>query len=702
MRRSAAPGILCLLLTLGCAPPVANTPYPAQEPDSGEAEAEADPVEATPAGVVRFHDRAIDLRPFLAGFPYRHFDASIEHGELFYLDAKETYLLKRVALPSDGSKLDLAQGEEVTEVDWSTRSLWGMHHIPARKQLWLHADEKNDERMNLWTLDTSKAGAVPVQVTDADYVYSVGFSADDKMLAYLPRTGTKAPFSTCLRVRELDSGKERELVCDDPKLKFTWGSPVFSPDNTEVYFNAQVEGDRKRVQLVRVKLDAKRPRVEILTDRKVSRSSPSALDTWVGDRLLFTANDDGYRNLFAYDRKRRKLQQLTHFVEDVQGAVVTDAGVLLSHGTPAGSTLELVDPKTGRIVSRGAIPGKVGLLDGHGTRALWTHAAPDVLFELDETTVATVAGKTSLRSRRLVELDPQLSEAVVQCQAQAVQIPTFDVDPKTGKPRVLHAFLLRPKQGMKAEAATGVQPLGMLRSFYGGDNSYNRFDHIMCAAGVTLLSTSVRGSSGFGKDFYALNDRDLGGDEIIDLFYAARWLEKKMGWNSEQIGVYGRSHGGYATMRAMTFDPATNGRNESYSFGFGLGDAGFSDIEAFYKSTNIPDWVVLEAGDPTDEKDLAQIRERSPVHHVERLQAPLFLLHGEADWRVPVEGSRAFAQKAKSLGKAVTYREVAGQGHHVEGIERVAENYQARFDFLMSLARAGASDAKERGEEAGK
>ena len=60
-------------------------------------------------------------------------------------------------------------------------------------------------------------------------------------------------------------------------------------------------------------------------------------------------------------------------------------------------------------------------------------------------------------------------------------------------------------------------------------------------------------------------------------------------------------------------------------------------------------------------------------------------MHGGNDWRVPVEGSRQFAQKAETLGKAVTYVEVEGQGHRVEGLERIVEAWQARLDFLMAL-----------------
>jgi len=262
-----------------------------------------------------------------------------------------------------------------------------------------------------------------------------------------------------------------------------------------------------------------------------------------------------------------------------------------------------------------------------------------------------------------------------------VKIPTFDR--VSGKPRELHAFVLRPIRPLTDRS----RQLALVESFYGGENSYSTFDHIMCAAGLTVVSPAVRGSDGFGKSFQALNDRDLGGDEIVDLFHVARWAERALGLTPQQIGVYGGSHGGYATMRALTFPPATNDRNDTYAFGFGLAHAGFSDIKSFHDQSNIPDWVVLESGDPSKPEDLARMQDRSPLSHVDRLQSPLLLTHGANDWRVPVGESRAFAEKARSLGKPVTYVEFPGQGHHIEGLALQRKLYQTRFDFLMSVAR---------------
>lgn len=673
---------LAVAPALACETPRPATPYPTAEPPEGEPAVDAP---ALAPGHVGFLGRAVDLRPFLEGFPYTHFSASLEHDRLFFLETGDRYVLRMATLDGDGA-LDLAAAPAVTDVDWSKRSLWGVRYHAASNRLWLHADFDNDERMNLFSLDMKPfdAGGPLVDadvVTTADYVYGWNFSEDETRVAYLARTGTKAPYTTCLHIRDAiqyDARTDQQVVCDTPELRFTWSSPKFSPDGKRIYFAAQVDGDRKRVQLVEVDLRRERPVPKPITDVDVPRDYASMLDGWVdGERLLFTANDEGFGNVYSWSRRTKKTERLTNLDEELLGAVALDRGVLIAHGTPAGSTVELVTDDG--VFARDPVPGKVGFLDGHGDRVIWTQAAPDKVFEANLSQVLVADGELADADRPpdrpLVRLAPELEAQLVQCEAEAVSIPTFDG-------RSLHAFVLRPRAPL-GEAEGG--PVAMVRSFYGGDNVWTRYDHVLCGAGITVVSASVRGSSGFGKAFHALNDRDLGGDEIVDLFWVARFIETELGIPGDRIGVYGRSHGGYATMRAMTFPPETNGRGEAYRFAFGLAEAGFSDIVAFHDATNIPDWVVLEAGDPSVPEDLAKLKDRSPLSHVDRLEAPIFLLHGANDWRVPVEGSRAFVEAATAAGKTVRYHEVEGQGHHIEGQERIVEAWQARLAFVEDV-----------------
>ncbi len=665
-------------VVVACAPPNDATPYPATEPPDGGAAptktTDGPPDDPTPRkalGVATYFDRTVDLDPFLAGFPYADFNHDLEHGRVFFTDKSEDYALKMFEVPpaSGAGKWELATAKTVSKVDWSKRSLWGLElHAPSNT-LWLLADARNDEQMNLWTLSLDSGELT--QVTEHDYVYGFGFDEAAGRIAYLPRSGKKAPFRSCLHILDVQTRDDREIVCDTPALTLTWSSPQFSKDGNEVFLDAQVSGDRNRVQLVRVDLKASTPKLEVITNRSKPRNSPTILDGWLDDdTLLYLSNEDGYDNLWSYSRAHKTTKQLTRYKEDLDSAKLVGTEVVGVHGTPAGSTVVRLDARSGKELAADKLPGQVSVSDAFGDVAVLTQYSADIRYEERRVDLS----KPGVASTPIVELSEALQDQIVACKATAVEIPTFD--------RKLHAFLLEPKEPI----AKPERQLAMITAFYGGSNRYSTFDHVMCAAGLTVLSPAVRGSSGFGKAFSALNDKDLGGDEIVDLFYAARWLEKRTGLPADRIGVFGGSHGGYATMRALTYPPKTNGRNESYAFGFGMSHAGFSDIKSFYDATNIPDWVVLESGDPNVPKELVRMRDRSPMAHVDLLQAPLLLTHGSADWRVPVDESRQFAAEAKKLQRPVQYVEFEGQGHHIEGLELQAKLFQARFDFLRAVA----------------
>ncbi|TPV93858.1 MAG: S9 family peptidase [Myxococcales bacterium FL481] len=667
-----------LVAGLACAPPIAATPYPTAEPPA-ESEADDGRVPARPPHTAQFGDRQIALQPFVSGFPYGEFSVDLKNEVMFYLEQGSRYTLRRLELGDlNSTSVDLGQGTPVTDIDWSQRGLRAVKYEASRRRTWLLADTGNDERWNLFALEPGTPSLQPV--TDTDYIYGFGLSDDESKLAYIGRAGARAPFETCVFVRDLAAGTEKKLICDEPALRFTWGTVQFSPDNRELYVVAQRDGDRARGQIVRLNVAKPDDRPRFVTDREIPRFSPWLLEGWHrGEELVFVADDDGYRNVYVYSRKLDKVRQITRFVDDVTTAALVDEGVFVAHGTPKQTSIEVVDLASGSSAVRASVAGDVTVLDAHGEHIMWAREAPDLVFEAVLSRASRAEQAVELRNRKVVALDEKLVGEVVQCRAEAVEIPTFDVDAATGKQRLLHAFVLHPQSPLPSE-----ETLVMVRAFYGGANEYNRDDQVLCAAGITLISPAVRGSWGFGRSFYALNDKDLGGDEIVDLFHVARWAERRFEVQADRVGVYGRSHGGYATMRAMTFPPETNDRQDSYPFGFGLAEAGFSDIEAFYRASNIPDWVRLEAGDPATPEGKAKLAERSPINHVDRLSAPIFLLHGANDQRVPVAGSRAFAKRAEAAGKRVVYVEVEGQGHHIEGLDRIAAAFQARFDFLAS------------------
>lgn len=248
------------------------------------------------------------------------------------------------------------------------------------------------------------------------------------------------------------------------------------------------------------------------------------------------------------------------------------------------------------------------------------------------------------------------------------------VDLATGKQRILHAYLYKPENPLPPE-----KRILLVESFYGGMNSYNAEYQVYADAGMYVLSAAPRGSAGFGRDFAAMNDGDLGGNETIDMITVSKYVASKLNIPSERVGVFGMSHGGYETMRLMTFPGSVNGHEASFPFGFGMEAAGFCDMNWIYRHTNIPDWITLEGGDPADSVKYA---ERSPINYADKITGPLLLIHGTNDNRVDIGGSSMMAEKLDSLGKPYKFVKFEGQGHGYKGLDNQIKFYSESLGFI--------------------
>lgn len=628
---------------------------------------------------VEFLGRSIDLKPYVQGYPYGWWNANFDAGKLFYRHTtpEGTWMMMQ-DLDPDGGVVDPEAGRKVMDIDLSTRNLWGMDYDRHSGDMIVQSDEKNDEIFNLYRL-SMEDGSMK-KLTDVPYIYGWDFSRDGKQIGYIARHGAQQPYRNCVTLLDMESGESTEVICEEGSShRMVWTSVNFTPDDQGVIVRVNKDGHRRQGNLVHIPLDD--PKVELLLpDGSERQSIGSATEYWLDDnRFIYQSDESGFANLYVYDMAERSGTPLTQVTEQAWFDLLTIDGnryVLQVLDRPYENVMQVLD-LDGNLLGEKTLDqnlGQTGFDDEN--RFILSMSSAASPFRADTLDIGMKDGKATFTFSPAIRLPETYTSAVQHCEVERVEFPTFDIDPATGEQRMLHAYLMTPKNP-RGDAASH---LAVITSFYGGGNSFSTGQQIFCEAGISWFSPAVRGSFGFGKDFMALNDRDLGGDEIIDLFYAGRFLEEKLGLAPEQIGVAGGSHGGYATMRALTFPPYTNDRNESYDFGFGMSHAGFSSIVTFYDATNIPDWIILEAGDPATERE--RLEDRSPMNHVDLLKSPLLLTHGENDNRVGVSESRQFNDIAVELGKPVTYVEFEGQGHGVTGLENNVTYYQTRFDFL--------------------
>lgn len=704
-RTALATGVLSLLTALSL---------------SISAEAQSQRAPATGSRSVRFRGREIDLRPFYEGFPYLGFRAEL-HAEklLFFHDTPEGRRLMQLPLRAAASTetLDLTRGERLGDVDWNRRSLRDVLYLPSRSEYLVLADDANEERYNLFAM-ASDTGALR-RITQHDYVYGVGLNRDRTKIAYIPRHGQRAPYRSCLHVIDVATMQDREVVCDTPELTFTWCAPSFNNASSAVVINANRANDRAHQNLVLVDLDAPTPSLRVLTDIERRRRNVSVLDEWVSESsFVYTSDEDGFTNVFRFDLAPSAGQpssvQLTRFREDVDSLVrletleysttapaapprigteqpeqpvqpvsVTVARVGAVVKRPYESELFVIDPSSGEVRTQRVFDETLSPLDYRGDTAFFSAQSRRRMFALEQVSLRHELGSSalSLEPATRATVPEEVARQVETCEVERVQIPTFDDDPRTGRRRTLHAYVHRPRNRWPSRE----QQFALIQSFYGGENRWDTQAQVLCAAGATVVSPSVRGSTGFGAEFAALNDRDLGGNEMFDLVHVARWISEREGLRPRQVGVYGGSHGGYAAMRALSMPEEVNGRRDSFEWGFGLSWFGFSNIVSFYERCNIPDWVLLEAGDPRTER--AKLLDRSPISHVNRVRAPLLLLHGENDNRVPVTESRQMADALRRAHKPFVYEEFEGQGHGLKGIANQQRLWSTVFRFLEREAR---------------
>jgi len=168
--------------------------------------------------------------------------------------------------------------------------------------------------------------------------------------------------------------------------------------------------------------------------------------------------------------------------------------------------------------------------------------------------------------------------------------------------------------------------------------------------GYAVLQVNYRGSGGYGGEFYQKGRHEVGNaiqDDIVDL---TQWAVQQGVADPHRLAIMGASYGGYSTLFALAQTPDL--------FRCGIACMAVSDWSGLFKFWNeefqysrdsLRFWALL-VGDMKDEKERQRLATVSPVNLAARIKAPLFIMHGEDDSRVPIDQSRAMVAALKRAG----------------------------------------------------
>ena len=270
-------------------------------------------------------------------------------------------------------------------------------------------------------------------------------------------------------------------------------------------------------------------------------------------------------------------------------------------------------------------------------------------------------------------LNPEINEDDLVA-GQVVRYPSFDG-------LEIPAILYKPH----VSAGEKVPALVWVHGGPGGQSRVSYFSLIQYLVnhGYAIIAVNNRGSSGYGKTFYKMDDQKHGDVDLKDCIYAKKYLQET-GWvDEEKIGIIGGSYGGYMVMAALCFTPE--------EFNVGVNIFGVTNWLRTLKSIP-PYWesfrkaLYTEMGDPYTE-DSVRLYNISPVFHAEKVTKPLMVLQGANDPRVLQIESDEIVEQVQANGIPVEYVLFPDEGHGFVKKENEIKGYGQVLTFLDQYLR---------------
>ena len=208
--------------------------------------------------------------------------------------------------------------------------------------------------------------------------------------------------------------------------------------------------------------------------------------------------------------------------------------------------------------------------------------------------------------------------------------------------------------------------------------SFSAVTQYFLASGYAVFEPNVRGSTGYGKTYTRLDDVRRRPDAVADLAAGADWLAGHPDVDADRLVALGASYGGFMVLAALTRFPR--------KWAAGIDVVGIANFVTFLEHTG--DWrrALREAEYGSLDDDREFLEEISPINHLEAIEAPLLVLHGANDPRVPVGEAEQVAEEA---AEHVPVRTVIfeDEGHGFSKLENRIEAYEAIVAFLDEYVR---------------
>jgi dipeptidyl aminopeptidase/acylaminoacyl peptidase len=528
----------------------------------------------------------------------------------------------------------LQSDERQTEAAWS----------PDGKWIAFQQDFGGNELWDLYAVPSNGGAAINLTQTPDVREEAPRWSPDGRTIAlnYKPKDGT----SYDLALLDFATRKVSKLT-HEADASHSWASVAWSPDGATLYANRFDIGFTDADVYAVDAATGKATNLTAHAGKVVNVASSLAPD---GKTLLLTSTEQGgYRNVALLDVSTGQRRWVTHTQWEADSGDFSPGGKSFSYTLNADGVTDtyLVDRASLHATKLALDAGinKPAAYDNafspSGNRLLLSHQSAITPTDL---WIYDIAAR---KARRLTRAAIASLSSAPMPASQIVHYKSFD-----GK--VISALLWVPFNLKRDGTSPALVlphggPTGQVQDYWSPRVA------ALVSRGYICIAPNVRGSTGYGMDFQRANFQDLGGGDLQDEVFAARFLQATGYVDAKKIGITGGSYGGFMTLMAVGKTP-------------GVWAAG---VELY----GIINWMtMLEHEDPVLQqyeksllgdpvKDRAVYDAASPITFIHAVRAPLLVLQGANDPRVPKEEAEQVAALLAKDGKTVDAHYYADEGH---------------------------------------
>lgn len=556
-------------------------------------------------------------------------------------------------------EIDIETGERTAITHSTNESFFAQDYVPNSGDVLYSADKGGNEISHIYLL-TKEGTTIDLTPGENEKANFAGWSDDKAFMYYLSnkrdpqffdlykmKKGTWEPEM----IYQNDEGINIGNISDDEKM-FVLTKTITTSENKMWILNNE-SGER----------------IEISDDASPASYNASGFSKDNTKFFYLTNRDSEYQHLVEYDIASGGSSILYQTDWDVMYSYLSENEKfrVIAVNEDGKNTLTILDNASGEKKEFPAIRDgditSVSISDSETKMRLsvGTSKAPGNIYHYNFETKELKKLSESLNAE--INSDNLVSAEVVRFKSfDEVEIPAIYYKPQTASSNYKAPALVWVHGGPGGQSRTG----------------YFALIQYLVNHGYAILAVNNRGSSGYGKTFYKMDDKNHGDKDLKDCIWGKKWLQSQDYIDSERIGIIGGSYGGYMTMAAMTFAPD--------EFNVGVNIFGVTNWLRTLKSIP-PYWesfrnaLYEELGNPFTD-DSTRLYNISPLFHAENVKNPVMVLQGANDPRVLQIESDEIVEAVRQNNVPVEYVVFPDEGHGFVKKENEIKGYGQILTFL--------------------